>query len=71
VTPHVLPLDQAAAHVGLSVSGFKSEVKAGRLPKPRALSARRVGWLRHELEAWADARPVSEIAPPANTGGRS
>jgi prophage regulatory protein len=63
--------EQAAAVVGLSVALIEAEVRAGRFPAPRQLSARRVGWLRREIEEWAEARPVSELLPPKNTGKRS
>jgi len=43
-------------------------VRAGEFPPPRKISSRRVGWLLREVEEWAEARPVSDLLPPANTG---
>lgn len=31
---------------------------------------RRVCWLRAELDAWLISRPVSDLAPPPNTGAK-
>lgn len=45
-------------------------VRDGEFPKPRQISARRVGWLVSDIEAWASERPVSELPPPPNTGSR-
>jgi prophage regulatory protein len=66
--PVFLDKRAAAAFIALSESTFEQLVREGSAPKPRALSARRVGWLVRELRAWADARPVSEMLPPSNTG---
>ena len=54
----------------LSVSTIEEEIRQGRFPKPRQLAGRRVGWLLREVEEWAESRPVSDQAPPANTGAR-
>lgn len=65
--PAFLNKPSAAAFLALSESTFEQLVREGDLPKPRALSARRVGWLVRELREWAEARPVSDVLPPANT----
>ncbi|GAB0113729.1 hypothetical protein AcidC75_12530 [Acidisoma sp. C75] len=44
----------AAAYVGLSVSSLRSEVSAGRAPKPIRLTQKRRAWLREDLDAWLD-----------------
>ena len=61
--PAILRRDTAAAFMGMSVSLFEAEVSAGRLPKPRKLSAGATGWLLSELEACAHALPVSDLQP--------
>lgn len=58
----------AAQLLCMSVGTFTKLVQSGEAPKPRQLSPGRVGWLVSELDAWAEKRPVSDIAPPANTG---
>jgi prophage regulatory protein len=58
----------AAAFLALSKSTFEQLVRDGDAPKPRVLSARRVGWLVRELRRWAEARPVSDMLPRTNTG---
>ncbi|WP_159702973.1 AlpA family transcriptional regulator [Massilia sp. 9I] len=42
-------------------------IREGEFPKPRQLSGRRVAWLVREVEHWTEQRPVSNLAPPANT----
>jgi predicted DNA-binding transcriptional regulator AlpA len=46
----------AAAYVGLSSSGFRTEWKAGRAPLPVRLTERRQVWLRDALDRWLDAK---------------
>jgi prophage regulatory protein len=70
MTQFFLDLESVAAAVSLSTAGVQALVRAGDFPKPRALSARRVGWLVSEVEAWANARPLSTCLPPPNAGRR-
>lgn len=68
--PAAMERSTAAAYCGLSVTTFSKEVQEGRAPMPRKLSDRRVAWLRAELDAWLLSCPVSDLAPPPNTGAR-
>ncbi len=68
--PHVIqtpPLlvarDAAAAALGISERTLEGLVRTGDLPPPRKISGGRVGWLWRELEAFAEARPVSDLQP--------
>lgn len=61
----ILALTEA---LSLSEATIQSLVRESKFPKPRVLSARRVAWLTREVEEWAEARPESDILPPANTG---
>lgn len=70
VHPRYLPREAAAAFCGLSVSTMEEEIRKERFPKPRQLTARWVGWLMSELEAWCAERPVSDMLPPPNTGAK-
>jgi prophage regulatory protein len=65
-------LDKAAVAeaVALSESTVEKLVRENEFPKPRILSGRRVAWLVREVEEWAEARPVSDLLPPENTGSR-
>ncbi|MCX4137881.1 AlpA family phage regulatory protein [Paraburkholderia sp. SEWSISQ10-3 4] len=54
----------------LSPSGIQAMVRAGEFPKPRALGARRVGWLVSEVVQWAESREVADMLPPMNAGNR-
>lgn len=70
VRPFIVDLDTAAAAVALSVSTFQELVRQKVAPQPRKLSGRRVGWLLRELEEFAETRPISDLAPPPNTGAK-
>lgn len=68
MTQFFLDLDAVAAAVSLSTGVVQKLVREGSFPKPRALSARRVGWLVSEVEAWANARPIANMLPPPSGG---
>ncbi|RQY60962.1 AlpA family phage regulatory protein [Burkholderia stagnalis] len=66
--PIYLDLPAVAEVVSLSEATVQKLVREQKFPKPRILSDRRVAWLTREIEAWAEGRPVSDLAPPPNTG---
>lgn len=69
VEPLYLPKDAAAAYLAMSVSTFEAlGRKDDAFPRPRKLSAGRVGYLLAELRTWGHTRPVSDLPPPPNTG---
>lgn len=70
IQPRFVAKDAAAQLLAMSIKTFERCVQKGEIPKPRQLSAGRVGWLVSELDEWAQSRPVSEILPPANTGAK-
>jgi prophage regulatory protein len=45
--------------VNLGRSGVYALIKAGRFPRSRKLSPRRVGWLQSEIEAWIESRQAA------------
>ncbi|MHB9833875.1 helix-turn-helix transcriptional regulator [Paraburkholderia terrae] len=63
-----MDLPTIAEYVSLSEASVQKLVRESRFPKPRMLSDKRVGWLTREVEEWAESRPVSDLAPPPNTG---
>jgi prophage regulatory protein len=63
-------LPTVAAIVSLSEATVQKMVREESFPRPRQLSGRRVAWLVREVTEWAEARPPSELLPPANTGVR-
>ena len=70
VKPLYLDLENVCAVTSLAPATVQVLVRQDQFPKPRLLSGRRVGWLLREVEEWAEQRPVSDLLPPANTGGR-
>ncbi|MEJ2803815.1 AlpA family phage regulatory protein [Comamonadaceae bacterium PP-2] len=66
--PAALERETAAAYVSLSVTTFERLVQQRQAPQPRQFPARRVAWLRAELDAWLLSLPPSTLLPPANTG---
>lgn len=70
VAPAALDRESSAAYLALSVTTFEGLVREGSAPQPRQLSARRVVWVRAELDEWLLARPVSGLLPPPNTGAK-
>lgn len=68
--PIYLDLAGVTAAVALSTGSVQKLVREEKFPKPRAISDKRVGWLVREVEEWAESRPVSDFAPPPNTGWR-
>lgn len=66
--PLYLARTEAAAFLSISDSMLEKLVAQGDAPKPRKISAGRSAWLVDELEAWGRARPVSDLAPPPDSG---
>lgn len=65
-----LSLKEVAQALSLSQSTVQQLVREKRFPEPRLLSGRRVGWLTHEVQNWANARPVAKLLPPENSGAK-
>jgi prophage regulatory protein len=63
-----LSLKEVADALSLSPTTVQKLVREKSFPEPRLLSGRRVGWLAHEVQEWADARPIADLLPPENTG---
>ena len=62
--------DELPEITGLSPSTIDEEIRLGRFPKPRQVSARRVAWLARDLDEWMENLPQSAILPPGNTGAK-
>ncbi|KAA1004844.1 AlpA family phage regulatory protein [Paraburkholderia panacisoli] len=63
-------LKEVAEALSLSPTTVQKLVREKAFPEPRLLSGRRVGWLAHEVQEWADTRPIADLLPPENTGVR-
>jgi prophage regulatory protein len=70
ITPAALEPEASAAFCALSVTTMERLEREGNFPKRRQLSGRRTGHLVSELLEWLQARPISELPPPANTGAK-
>lgn len=68
VRPIIVDLMTTAALLSLSPATVQALVRAGEFPPPRKISGRRVGWVLREIDEWAEARPVSDLAPPPSSG---
>jgi predicted DNA-binding transcriptional regulator AlpA len=56
--PRLILREAAAAYVSVSPAMFDELVKSGRMPKPRRITYRRVGWVVRELDAAVDLLPT-------------
>lgn len=70
IEPGALEPGDSAAYCAISVSTLEKLEREGKFPKRRLLSDRRTGHLVVELDEWLGSRPVSDLAPPANTGAK-
>ena len=52
----VLRLPTVRQRTGLGRSTIYSRIALGKFPRPIRLSARCVGWLENDIEAWLDER---------------
>lgn len=70
IEPIYIDLPDVAAVSTLAEATIQKLVRDGEFPRPRQLSGRRVAWLLREVKEWSEARPVSDLPPPPNTGKR-
>lgn len=68
LAPVLLARPNAAAYLSISESMLDQLVARGEAPKPRRISAGRTAWLVDDLREWAQARPISDLLPPSNSG---
>ena len=63
--PLMVARECAAAALGISEGTLEALVRRGELPKPRKISAARVGWLWRELQEFAEGlRALERLADP-------
>jgi prophage regulatory protein len=68
IKPILVDIENVIALTGLKKTTIWKLINNGDFPKPRQASDRSSRWLVREIEEWCEARPVSDILPPANTG---
>ena len=66
VQPVFLDYPGVARLLNVGLATVQRMVREGAMPKPRRISARRVGFLVRELVEWVESRPVSDLPPPVN-----
>jgi len=66
--PIFVDRETAAEALGIGLSTFMREVRAGRIPPARSITPGRVGWLWTELQDFAARTPVADNLPPPNAG---
>ena len=59
IEPDVIPLQVIAQRLQVALRTVYREIEAKRFPRPRQISAGRVGILRTEYERWLQERPVA------------
>lgn len=65
----IIDLARVTAKTTLGRSTVYAYMKAGKFPSPVQVSARRVGWVESEVDAWVEARVrESREAKPAEGG---
>lgn len=57
--PRILRLPKVLARTGLGRSAAYEGIKAGTFPAPVHLTARAVGWIESEINAWIEARAAA------------
>jgi prophage regulatory protein len=70
IPPGALEPKDSATFCAISLSTLDRLEREGKFPKRRQLSDKRVGHLVSDLQAWLDARPVSDLPPPPNTAAK-
>lgn len=66
--PRLLTRLGAAAYVSVSPNVFDEMVAAGRMPKPRRVTVKRIAWDVRELDAAVDEMATVGDAPPDTWG---
>lgn len=66
VQPVFLDYPGVARLLNVGLATVQKMVREGAIPRPRRISARRVGFLVRELVEWVESRPVSDLPPPVN-----
>ena len=58
LAPRLINREAAAAYVNLSPNTFDELVRAGRMPRPKQLTGRRLAWDVRELDVAVDHLPT-------------
>ena len=59
---------QLAEKLGLTERTIRRWRRAGKLPEPRKISVRAIGWRREDLEDWWDSLPVADGSEDSSGG---
>ncbi len=58
LAPRLIDRAASAAFISVCPNTFDQMVKDGRMPKPKALSGRRIAWDVHDLDRAVNSLPV-------------
>ena len=67
LAPRLINREAASAYVNLSPSTFDEMVKAGKMPKPKQLTGRRLAWDVRALDIAVDHLPIVGASAPDGT----
>ena len=66
----VMTEKQVLAYTTLGRANLNRMYRAGQFPPPRQLSSHKIGWLKHEVDAWIRNLPGPSVSPsPLSLGG--
>ncbi len=57
----IYTIEQVMEITTLRKTSIYSEIKAGRFPRPKKLTDRRVGWWHDDIETWMKKRESSDL----------
>ena len=57
----LIPIGEVCSQTTLGKSCIYDKVKKNEFPKPRKITAGRVGWVQDEITAWIESRPTAAV----------
>jgi prophage regulatory protein len=58
-----LSKQQVLAKIPVTGPTLWAWVRAGKFPRPREISANKIGWVESEVDAWMQSRPLRNYKP--------
>ncbi|MBY0224555.1 MAG: AlpA family phage regulatory protein [Hyphomicrobium sp.] len=57
----LIPIGEVCSQTSLGKSCIYAMIKVGEFPKPRKITAGRVGWVQDEITAYIESRPTADL----------